>query len=189
MPRLRPNANPVPLNAFEREFNPRERKYCGPKNVVPDDYTRRGSPYECLKVGFYIGSHPSPAQLRKKEKENAARQARDERMRLKEKKLAIVETALESRKKAKQLLEQGIAKTATNTAIKTVFETKKKIAKDISKMGLVALKKEIRLSKLNSRELSSIANRLHPIKSFEPHYSTMKKQELIDELVRRGFKL
>lgn len=163
------------------------KKYCGKKTQLPIGYDKFGDRYSCLQAGIYIGKNlpPSKEEIVKREAFNALKKAREEKIRGKEKKLAIVETAIEARKKAKE----QIAKTVKTTAIKTAIETKKKIAEDINKMGLTALKREIHLSKLNSRELSSIANRLHPANPFEPHYSSLRKQELIDELIRRGFKL
>lgn len=33
---------------------PKEKKYCGNKDILPDGYDRFGTPYECLKVGFGV---------------------------------------------------------------------------------------------------------------------------------------
>lgn len=33
----------------------RPRKYCGNKEVVPEGYERRGTPYECMQKGYKTG--------------------------------------------------------------------------------------------------------------------------------------
>lgn len=32
-----------------------EKIYCGKKDVIPNDYTRNGTPVECLRKGFGVG--------------------------------------------------------------------------------------------------------------------------------------
>jgi hypothetical protein len=164
------------------------KKYCGTK-AVPEGSVR-GTPYQCLQTGIYIGEHkpPSKKELAVKEAFNTLKAAREERIRAKEKKLAIVETALESRHKAKKLLEEGIIKTGKLTAVKGAIE-KKKLIDDIKTKGLPVLKRQLKLSLLNSRELTGLAAREHSKDRFVPHYSKVSPAELVPLLVQRGYKL
>lgn len=90
------------------------------------------------------------------------------------------EQEIEARKKQKELVEKKIN-------ISKVL-IKKQIAQDIEKKGLTILKREIHLDNLTKDEVRSLANRYTGTTHAIPYYSSMSKEQLINELIQRGFK-
>ena len=66
-------------------------------------------------------------------------------------------------------------------------ETKRQLAKSIEEEGIGVLKNELRLSPLSKDLVRSIATRLTGTPQAVPRYSVMTKEQLITELVQRGF--
>lgn len=56
------------------------RKYCGTKPELPQGYTRKGTPYECLRAGIAIGSQLNKEKIRKDLKEQISRQIEERGM-------------------------------------------------------------------------------------------------------------
>lgn len=75
-----------------------------------------------------------------------------------------------------------------HATVRTALETRQRLIDKIKNEGLIALRREIHLNELNQRELGGLAGRLHLRVPFVPHYSSLSKAALIDELHRRGFR-
>lgn len=106
MPKITVVSESPPANAFEREFGPeippnkpKNRLYCGDKQNLPQGYTGRARPSQCLKKGIWIGK-----QIEKEECDKKISQLKTEHE--KEKKKQKTKTTIESNLKVKQLIEK-----------------------------------------------------------------------------------
>lgn len=66
--------------------------------------------------------------------------------------------------------------------------TRQQLAAQIQKEGISVLKNELRLDGLNKDLVRSLAVRLTGTDQAIPRYSTLTREQLIGELVQRGFK-
>jgi len=139
------------------------KKYCGPKPNLPEGYDRFGDRYSCLKSGIFIGKKLSEAHQKQ----------------------AVNDAVLESQRHQKEHVQAGF----NRGQIVGELKTRKKLATDISKKGLVVLRRDIHLNDLNKDQLRSIATKYTGTNKMIAYYSNMSKQELIDALLDRGFKL
>jgi hypothetical protein len=71
---------------------------------------------------------------------------------------------------------------ATTSAV-----TRRQLARQIQEEGIAVLKREIQIGNLNKDLIRSIAIRLTGTNQAIPRYSSMSREQLVDELVQRGF--
>lgn len=69
----------------------------------------------------------------------------------------------------------------------TTAMTRRQLVQQIQQEGIAVLRRELRLSGLNKDLIRSIAVRLTGTNQAIPRYSSMSREELINELVQRGF--
>lgn len=137
--------------------------YCGSKKGIPTD-----TPSNCFKKGIKIGF---VGGIKKGIKQAAKKAHVLTEMQTKE---------LERVKKQKEFAEKGV--------VVSKVLAKKQIAREIESKGLNALKHDLHLDNLNKDQVRSLATRLTGTTQSIPYYSSMSKEQLIDELVRRGYK-